>query len=171
LATFASTIGAPAKDGVPYSASVPLTSTEADLNNAVPNSVGSPVGVRFGEAVLAVVQLTAIGPFGSNAAYVILQTSVDGVVWVDVAGVLFSAISGTQTFVLAAGVAGALAQQQSRVSGTAPAANFANQMPLGGQIRFVGQAKTTTTSSSSSSSGAPASGVFATITFKLLGLR
>jgi hypothetical protein len=174
VATYANNLSGPIKDGTPYAVNTPLVSVESDLNNAVPVSQGSPVGVRWGEAILAVVTFAVTGSFATNAAYVVLQTSLDGVTWIDVAWAVWNGTSGTATFVLSGGVAGALAVQQSRQPGTAPTSNGAIQIALGGQIRFVGKASTTQSSSSSSSSpSGPAviPGVTVSILFKLLGVR
>jgi hypothetical protein len=132
-----------------------------------------PAPVLYTEAVLASVVLTAVGSLTSNTTYVVLQTDLGDGVWIDVAWCVWTGLSGSVTFVLSGGVAGANSFQQSRASGTAPGSNGSNQIPLGGRIRFVGKSTINSSSSSPSPSPGPAPlpGVAVTIRFKLLGLR
>jgi hypothetical protein len=170
MATYANVLSGPQVDGTVYAVNCPLTSGEADVGNSIPPSQGAPVSVKYGEAVLAVITFTAVGPFGSATSYICLQTSLDGQNWLDVGGCVWNGVSGSATFFVSAGVAGALSAQQTRQPGTAPSGNFANAMVLGGVLRFVGATKTTPSSSSSASSGT-SPGVVVSIRWKLLGLR
>jgi hypothetical protein len=169
MPTYANVTPAALVDGQAYSTSVALTSTEADLFNQ--SSGPDPVPVKYGEAVIAVVTFLTVSSPVSNTTYVVMQTDLNGDgTWIDVAWVVWTGLT-TATFVLAAGVAGADAFQQSRASGTAPASSGSKQIPLGGRIRFVGKSTVGATNQSSSSAGQPATGVRASITYKLLGLR
>ena len=161
MATYANTVVADPKDGIPYSKTFTITGTEGDLFNQ--SAVGpDPVPMVYGQAVEASVQLVASGSPASNSSYVILQTDLNDGIWIDLAGCLWTGTTGTVTFSLSAGAAGANAFQQSRASGTAPSANFSNQCPLGARFRFVGQATL---------SGGTAPAVKATISYKILALR
>ncbi len=169
MTIFASTTLPAGLDGLPYATLARLPGAEASLFNA-PLPLVDPVPLPYEQAIFAVVQFQVSGALSANTAYVVLQTDLGDGVWIDVAWCLTSITSGTATFVLSGGVAGANSFQQSRAVGTAPAANGQNQCPLGGRIRFVGKAATTANTSSSSSSGAFI-GLLVTIKYKLLGLR
>lgn len=166
----------PPTDGVPYAAAYQMSSIEGSLNNQqVGSLLADAVGVPYEQAVVASVVLTVIGTISANATYVVLQTDLGDGVWIDVAWILWAGLSGSATFLLCGGVAGANAFQQSRAAGTSPGSNGSNQMPLGGRIRFVGKSVVTGTSPSPSPSPSPGppavAGVQATISYKLLGLR
>jgi hypothetical protein len=160
----------PNTDGLVYALNTPLTSTESDLFNQQYPAQLDPISVTFGEAILAIVQITALGGILTDTAYCVLQTDLGDGVWVDCAWCLTTETSGEQTFVLSAGIAGNNAFQQTRQPGTAPGSNGSNQMALGGRIRFVGKATVSQSSSSSASPGV-VSIVQVTIKYKLLGLR
>lgn len=169
MATFANIQPRLPTDGTLYSIAVPLTTTEADLYNGVG---GDPASVRYNAAFMAIVQLTIVGSFSANSTYIVAQTDMGDGVWIDVAWLVWTATTPqTAIFALSGGVAGANSFQQTRAAGTAPASNGANQIPLGGRLRFVGKASLTSSGSSSSSSGGAIPGVTATITVKQLGLR
>lgn len=147
-----------------YVSGVALPATEADLL-----SPAAPAGVNYEAAVVAGVELTvAGGPSGNTGTYVVLQSDFgDGVAggagWYDLAWCYMTATTnGTYYFLLAAGVGGANAFQQSRANGTAPASSGSNQCPLPGRFRFTGQ--TTLTGGTSPS-------VTAKILYRILGLR
>jgi hypothetical protein len=169
MATFASTSGTPSYDGLPYATAAVIPSVEQDLFNQ-PLPQKGPLSVVYGEAALAVIELSLNVQPATNSTYVILQTDLGDGVWLDLVGIVWTGTSGSATFLLSAGVAGALALQQTRQAGSAPGANFANQCPLGGRIRFVGQTTLTGVPANFSSSGGVA-GVTCTIRVKLLGLR
>lgn len=158
-------------DGIPYAVSIPLTTTEADLNGGT-NVPTSPIGVAYGQAIVAVVQLSVNGLVGANATYVIMQMDMGDGVWIDVSWLYWNGLQGSTTFVLSGGGLGAMnnAFQQVRQSGfvPAPAANGSNSVPLAGRIRFVG--KTTFTGGSSSLAGLTTQ-VSATIRYKLMDPR
>lgn len=177
MATFPNVLANPMVDGILYASAVVVPAAEGALGNRGP-AQQDPVPVLYNEAISAIVELTAQGAISSQTTYVVLQTDFGDGVWIDVAWLAWTGISGSATFLLAGGVAGANSFQQTRASGTAPSpTNSSNQIPLGGRIRFVGKSTVNTSSSSSSSSsssGGPAAltpGVLATIRFKLLGLR
>ena len=169
MTVFASGQPAASLDGIPYATAAALPGAEGDLFNLSSPPFFDPVPVVYDCGILAIVQLTANNNPSSNSAYVILQTDLGDGVWVDVAWCIWTGTSGTVTFVLSGGVAGANSFQQSRATGTAPSSNSSNQMLLGGRIRFVGKA--TIGANASSSSGQAGTSVTATIKYKLLGLR
>lgn len=179
MTAFANSPPARGTDGVPYCTAAPIPAAEGSLFNLSSPPFFDPVAVLYGEAVQAVVQLSLQGAIGSQSSYVVMQTDLGDDVWIDVAWLSWSSgPTGTATFVLSGGVAGANSFQQSRSVGTAPSPpNDARQFPMGGRLRFVGKATITASSSSSSSSarssGAPAvtPAVLATIKYKQLGLR
>jgi hypothetical protein len=166
--TYASTAIPLTKDGTPYAVASPVPVLEGDVANTAPGNY--PVGPD--QAALAVVTLTAQGAMSNQTTYIVMQTALSDGTWIDLAWCTWTGTSGSVTFVLSGGAAGANAFQQ-RVAGVSPApALGSNQCPLGGQIRFVG--KSSQGSSSSSSSAGPAAvtpAVLASIVFKLLGLR
>lgn len=161
-----------AQDGIAYALAKTVPSVEGDLYNGnLPNF--PPVPVLYDQAILAVVTFTA-GPGATSPTYCLMQTSVDnGATWIDVAWCQWAGTSGTATFVLSGGVAGANAFQQTRKANTAPGSSGFNQVPLGGLVRFIG--RTGAGSSASPSPGPSASpGVAAmavTIYYRMLGLR
>lgn len=159
-------------DGFVYADAVQLTNTEADLYNGPTGLTLDPMSVKYGEAVVAVVQLTVTGNPAGNSTYVVMQTDMGDGVWVDVAWCMYTNQQVAQTFVLSGGGVGAInnAFQQSRQAGAVPnpQANGSNAMALAGRIRFVG--RTVLTGGSSHAAGAFA-GVTATITVKVLGLN
>jgi hypothetical protein len=154
-------------DGIDYSVSVPLTSNEADLFGGVGAQGVDPVPVLWGQVILAIVQLKISGSIATDSCYIVMQTDFGDGIWIDVAWIVSTLTTGTQTFVLCGGNNGAAnnAFQQTRAAGTAPGSNGSNAMPLGGRIRFVGKA--TTTGGSSSAAPGVAPGVQASISYKL----
>lgn len=167
MTTIANIVPTPLTDGIAYATSVPLTTTEADLGDALVTP--RPISVVEGQTVVAVVQLTINGAIVGSNCYVVMQTLL-GSVWVDVAWLVSTFNQGTVTFVLCGGGLGAMnnAFQQSRQVGGFPASTGSNACPLGGQVRFVGRA--TAVGGSSSLAGTTA-GISATITFKLQNPR
>lgn len=155
-------------DGVTYCTSVPLTTSEADLGDGL--LTPQPIATTFGAAIVAVVQLTVNGNITGNSTYVVMQIDLGDGVWIDLNWCVWTATTGSATFVFSNGVAGADTFQQSRNAGAVPnpQANGSNQMGLGGRIRFVG--RTAMTGGSSSAPGVTTR-VSATIKFKLLGLH
>jgi hypothetical protein len=135
--TYANTKPNALVDGLVYSAAKSLPATEADIFNG-PGL--DPIPTIYNSAILAVVKFTISGGPATNSAYVTMQSSVDGgVTWFDIAGCLCTALSGSVTFAISCGSAGSLAVQQTRANGTAPSTSGANQLPLGGVVRFTGQ--------------------------------
>ncbi len=157
-------------DGVTYSVAVPVTSTEADLYGGTGAGAIDPIGTTFGQAIVAVVQLSISGIIVGNSTYVVMQMDMGDGVWIDLNWLVWVGTQGTATFVFSNGIAGANTIQQSRPSGAVPTpqASGSNQLALGGRIRFVGQTKT---SGGSSSVAGLTSQVTATIRYRLLGLR
>lgn len=158
-------------DGVLYANAVPLTSTEASLRGGTGAETTDPIPVTYGQAILAVVQLSINGFITGNSTYVVLQTDLGDGVWIDVAWLFWNATTGSATFVLCGGGVGGInnAFQHTRNSGQVPQPqqSGSNSMPLGGRVRFVG--KTVMTAGSSSAAGV-STAVTATIRYKLLGL-
>ena len=159
-------------DGILYADAVPLTSTEASLRGGTSPQTTDPIPVTYGQAILAVVQLSVNGIITGNSTYVVMQTDLGDGVWIDVAWLVWTQTQGSATFILCGGGAGSInnAFQQSRNSGQVPQPQQqgSNAIPLGGRIRFVG--KTVMTSGSSSAPGVSTT-VTATIRYKLLGLN
>ncbi len=159
-------------DGIPYATSVPLTSTEAVLGDALLTPVLIPT--TFNEAISAVVKLTANGVITGNSTYVVLQMDMGDGTWVDLCWCFWNNVTGNATFVFSNGIAGANVFQQSRNSGQVPVnssgvqGNGSNQMTLGGRLRFVG--KSSMTGGSSATPGTSTS-ITATITYRLQPLR
>ena len=153
-------------DGIVYAASVPLTTTEAVLGDAL--QVATVIPIVDGQTIVAVVRLSINGLIVGNNTYIVLQTDMGDGVWVDVAWIVWTGSQSTATFVICGGGLGAMnnAFQQSRQSGSSPTpqANGSNAVPLGGRVRFVG--KTTQVGGSSSVAGTTTS-VSATITYRL----
>lgn len=169
MATYSNIIPTPEVDGVPYSAAVPITGTEADLGDSV--STPSPISVQMGLVIVAVVSLTVRGYVTANTTYVVMQVDMGDGVWVDVAWVVWTANQGSATFVMyGGGNSGSGSFQQSRQAGNPPTpqANGSNTVPLAGRVRFVG--KSIFAGGSSSISGSSTS-VLATIKYKLLTPR
>ena len=169
MPTYANITPQALKDGILYANQVPLTSTEADLySGTTALDALDPIPIAYNEAILAIVQMNPIGITGSESSYVVMQTDMGDGTWVDVAWCVYTNSNTLGIFVLSAGIAGATSVQNTRTSGTAPSSNGANQIALGGRVRFVGKA--TLTGGSSSGPGGIA-GIYATIYYKLLGLR
>lgn len=163
----------PLIDGIPYAVSVPLTSTEADLNGGT-NVPTSPIPVEAGQAISAVIKLTIIGYIAGNSTYVVMQMDMGDDTWVDINWCFWDGRQGTAIFVFSNGIAGANSFQQSRNTNQVPVnssgvqGNGSNQLTLSGRIRFVG--RTSMTGGSSSVSGT-ATSISATIRYKLLHLK
>ncbi len=161
-------------DGVTYAdGSTFMPAAEGDLET-VTGPEQTPPPVLYGGWVLAYVQFSFIGNIGVQTSYVVLQTGMGDGLWLDLAWCVNTSISGTPLYWLSTVMAGANAVRQSRVVGDAPATALgSNALPLGGQIRFVGKSTITYGTSSSSASLAPGSvpGVYATIKYKLGGIR
>lgn len=157
-------------DGIAYSVAVPLTSTEADLWGGTGAQSPDPIPTTFGEAMLAVVQLSINGIVTGNTTYVVMQQDLGDGVWLDMNGAVWTANQGSATFIFSNGIAGANTIQQTRNSGQPPTpqANFSNQLALGGRIRFVG--KSNFVGGSSSLAGVTTS-VLTTIRYRLQPLR
>lgn len=169
MVVFASTTPTLLTDGLPYATNAVMTTVEGDLFNQV--NLVSPIPVPFEQALLAVVNFTA-GSGATAPTYVVAQTTLDnGKTWIDLAWCQWSGTSGSATFVLSAGVAGANAFQQTRKAGTAPGGNGSNQCPLGGQLRFVGKTGGASSSSPTPGSSPGPAAMTVSINYKLLGLR
>ena len=154
-------------DGVVYCTDVPLTPSEADIGDSA--KTPDPIGVAFGQVIVAVVKLKINGIATSVNSYVVMQTDLGDGTWIDVAWIVTGNNQGTATFVLVGG--GGITSnsfQQSRQSGGFPASNGSNQVPLGGRIRFVGKA--VVAGGSSTNPGVP-NVVLATVTYKLMAPR
>lgn len=157
-------------DSILYASATPLTPTEADLFSASSGQGIDPIATEYGQAIVAVIQLSANGIITGNSTYIVMQMDMGDGVWVDMNWLFWSQVQGTATFVFSNGIAGANTFQQTRNSGQVPnpQVSGANQIALGGRIRFVGQTKMT---SGSSSAPGVTTQVTATIRYKLLGLR
>lgn len=153
-------------DGVLYCQSVPLTTTEATLGDAL--KTPTIISIVAGQTIVAIVKLTINGLIVGSNAYVVMQTDLGDGTWIDVAWLVSIHSQGTATFVLCGGGLGAMnnAFQQSRAAGAFPQPQAAgsNAVPLGGRVRFVGRA---TLISGSSSVAGTTPQVLATITYKL----
>ena len=150
-------------DGNTYCTNVPITSSEADLGDAI-----SAIATEFGQAILAIVQITVNGIITANNTYIVMQMDMGDGVWVDANWCVTTINQGTATFVFSNGVAGNNTFQQTRQNNASPSSSSNNQLALGGRIRFTG--KTLTAGGSSAVSGTPTN-VSATIKYKLLGNR
>ena len=157
-------------DGVVYASTVPLTSTEANLGDALITPALIPI--VEGQTIVAVVKLSINGIITGNQTFIFLQTDLGDGTWIDVAWAFWNNVTGTATFVLCGGGLGAMnnAFQQSRAAGFAPAtqASGSNAVPLGGRVRFAGFTKMT---GGSSSAAGVSTTVTATITYKLQNPR
>jgi hypothetical protein len=176
MVQYAGTTVPPATAGIPYCTAAPLPSAERDLYSAAPVRAGFATAIAPHQEVQAVVEFTAVGPLLSNASWVVMQGSVDGLTWLDLAWCSFTATSGTATYFLntADPRSGktANAVQQVRAAGQPP-------LPLAGSnavavpdlVRFVGQAAVAASSYSSSSGGPgqPPAGVTVTIRYSCPG--
>ncbi len=154
-------------DGVLYASAVPLTSTEAVLGDAL--VVPAIIPTTYGQAIVAIVQLSINGFITGNNTYVVLQLDLNGDgVWVDLNWLVWTGTQAPATFVFSNGIAGANSFQQSRGVGQVPnpQVSGANQLTLGGRLRFIG--KTTMAGGSSSAPGV-STVVSTTITYKLMG--
>ncbi len=171
MPTFANTTPIAATGGMLYASAVPLTPTEADIYNGTALDGQDPVPVAYGQAIVAVVQLTPNGIIVGNSTYVVMQTDVGDGVWIDVAWCFFNGTQAPATFVLCGGGAGSInnAFQQSRNAGSVPnpQASGSNAMPLGGRVRFVGR---TVMSGGSSAAPGVTTQITAPVRYKLLGL-
>lgn len=161
--TYANVFNTTLTDGIIYAASKTLTTSEVSIFNQTSPPGIDPVPVLYGQAVIGIGVLTVTGTPDTNSTYIVLQTSNDGgTTWFDLAWFLWTGVTGTATFELSGGAAGANSVQQSRASGTAPSSNGSNQTPLGGLFRFVGKKVVT---------GGTAPAVTISLRYKLLGLR
>jgi hypothetical protein len=162
MTTFATTLGTPQLDGLLYANAAVLPAVEADLGNGA-GSLAPPLSVQYARAVTAEIQLTIAGGPASNTTYIVLQTDFGDGNWIDLAWLKTTSTSnGTTTWLLTGGQWSANALQQSRASGTPPGPTGSNALPLGGRIRFTGQAALT---------GGSSPTVSATIRAKLHGLN
>lgn len=157
-------------DGLLYGASVPLTSTEANLSGGTGANALDPIPTEFGQAILAVVQLSLNGHATANNTYVVMQQDLGDGVWVDMNWCVWTGSDGGATFVFSNGIAGANTFQQSRLAGASPSpqASGSNQLCLGGRLRFVGKSLF---GGGSSSLAGVTTAVLATIRYRLLTLR
>lgn len=155
--------------GVTYCSDKVVPATEEDLYNG---AGGDPFVAKWDEAIVATVRLTIAGVNNGNVTYVILQGDFGDGVFVDLAGVRWTDQTGAATFVVCAGELKANTFQATRVTGTAPAANFSNVCPLPPRLRFVGKAALSP-ASPGSSSAAPGQSVVvkATIKYRFQSLR
>ena len=140
-----------------YALNVPVTAQEADLCNVPSPPFIDPVPVLYGEAVLAVVQLTASG-LAANAAYVVMQTDMGDGVWVDVAWVSWAGTSGTAVFVLSGGVAGRTPSRTLAAGGDGVGGERVEPDAAGGAGAVRGQGGDDRRSSSPGPGGARAGG-------------
>lgn len=170
MTTTANIVPTAPTDGIPYCTTVPLTPQEADLGDG--KLAPQPIPVEYGQAIVAVVQLSLNGHVVGNTSYVVMQTDCGDGVWVDVAWCMYTGSDAPATFVLCGGGVGSInnAFQQSRQPGQPPTPQTAgsNVVPLAGRVRFVGASKFV---GGSSSLAGLATAVLATIRYKLLGLR
>lgn len=153
-------------DGIVYADAVPILSVEGTLGDG-----GTPaiIPITEGQTIVAVVKLVAGGLTTSNSTYVVLQTDLGDGTWIDVAWLFWDGRQGSATFVLCGGGLGQMnnAFEQSRQAQAVPnpQASGSNAVPLGGRVRFVGQAQVT--GASSAAPGDQTSHVTATITYRI----
>lgn len=172
--TAANIVPEPADDGIAYAVAVPLTPTEADVNGGTGVQITAPIPTVYGQAIAAVVKLTANGIIVGNSTYVVMQMDMGDGVWADMCWCFWTGTQGNATFVFSNGIAGANVFQQSRNNGQVPLnsssvqGNGYNQMALGGRIRFVGRSVMT---GGSSSAPGVATQITVTIRYRLQGLR
>lgn len=166
--TSANIIPTAGTDGLPYGAAVPITLQEADLGDG--KLTPDPIAVEYGQAILAIIQLSINGIVTANNTYVVMQVDMGDGVWLDVAWLVWTASQGSAVFVLCGGGLGAMNNsfQQTRQPGQFPASNGSNAVPLAGRIRFVG--KSSFSGGSSSLAGLNTQ-VSATIKYKLMAPR
>mgnify|MGYP001612047078 CR=1 FL=1 len=157
-------------DGVVYANAVPLTTTEANLGDAAVAPATIPIVA--GQTIVAVVKLAINGFVTGNSTFIFLQTDLGDGTWIDIAWCFFNSVQAPGTFVLCGGGLGTMnnAFQQSRNSGSAPAAqaNGSNAVPLGGRVRFTGFTRMT---GGSSSAAGVITQVTATITYRIQNPR
>ena len=170
MATYSNILPTAMSDGLAYATAVPITTTEADLGDAL--LTPDPIQVEFGQIIVAVVQLTVNGFIVANNTFVFMQTDLGDGVWVDVAWCFFNSTQAPGTFVLCGGGLGSQNNvfQQSRNSSSAPAtqANGSNAVPIGGRVRFTGFCKM---AGGSPSAPGVTTSVKATIKYKLMAPR
>jgi hypothetical protein len=169
MVTYANVIPTAGSDGVLYSNSVPLTTTEADVGDSLVTP--SPIAVEYGQVIVAVVKLAINGIVVGSNAYVVMQSDAGDGNWVDVAWCVTTFNQGSVIFVLCGGGLGAMnnAFQQSRQVGAFPSTTGSNVVPLAGRVRFVGKA--TAVGGSSSTPGTGGTAVSATVRYKLMAPR
>jgi len=146
-------LNTPKNDGMVYCTSVALPPTEGDL--------GAPIDVPYAQALLAQVNLAAQGSIGSQNGYVVVQQSLDGTNWFDLAWFLTTMTTGTEVWMLSTNSQGANALKQTRAAGAAPGSTGSTTMMMGGLIRFIGKTSLPTGPNA----------VLATVLAKFLGLR
>ena len=169
MPTYANITPQALKDGILYANQVPLTSTEADLySGTTALDALDPIPIAYNEAILAIVQMQPKGITGQENSYVVMQTDMGDGTWIDVAWCVYTDPAALGIFVLSGGIAGATSVQQTRQTGAQPSSGGANQITLGGRVRFVGKS---TLAGGSSSGPFGTAAIYATIYYKLLGLR
>lgn len=156
-------------DGIAYATDVPLTPTEATLGDGL--KTPTLIEIAAGQVIVAVVKLTINGFVTGNNTFVFLQTDMGDGVWVDMAWIFFNRVQVETTFVLCGGsLAANSAFQVLRNPSSAPdpQANGANDVPIGGRVRFSGFSKMT---GGSSSAPGVSTSVNATIKYKIRSAR
>lgn len=166
----ANIIPTPFVEGLIYAGAVPIVSTEADLNGGATAQISGTIPTLFGEAISAIITLTWNGYVTAATTYVVMQMDLADGVWIDLNWIVWSGRQGSAIFVMSNGIAGANSFEQVRQSGAVPSpqVNGANQLALGGRIRFVGRSLM---AGGSSSLAGISTQVTATIRYRLLGLK
>ena len=166
-------------DGLLYADNVLVPAAEGDLSTVVASQglKQTPVPVLYASHVIASVVFSYAGNIGSQVTYVVMQTSMNGNHWFDLAWLTDTNIAAPAGSYVAYALESARygpASLRNRASGVAPSpANSYNTLGLMGLIRFVGKNTTTFGTSSSSQSLTPGTvpGVSVTIKYKLEGHR
>lgn len=172
MTTFANIVPAGSTDGIPYCTNVPLTTTEAELGDGLKSP--APFGVEYGDVIAATVQLSINGYIVSQQSYVVMQTDMGDGVWIDLAWTSWTGNQGTVIALLGGSGIRAINSFtiQTRQPGQFPsppgASGGIGSGPMGGRVRFVGQAIAL---GGSSSLAGTAANVLATIKYKKFTYR
>lgn len=136
MTVFANITPSPANDGIVYASASQIPTSEGDVFNG---AGVDPFPSLWGAAVVFEVKLVVSGSPVTNQTYLVLQCDIGLGVWIDIAWMVWTGVTGTITGLLSGGFNVANSYQQTRPVDTSPASSGANQIPLGGNIRLVGK--------------------------------